>query len=135
MTVHSGLTPNLEGRRVLVVEDDPLLAAELQDALERAGACILGPVPSVRAAMAMLSAHVPDAAVLDVNLRSRSSAPVADALRDKSVPVVLVTAYDRDSLDDPRLGGAPVLCKPLRAMELMRVLLRVLAGCDRSRAG
>lgn len=123
----------LAGSRVLVAEDDPLLAAELQDVLEAQGAEIVGPVPTVGAAMAALSAAQPDAAVLDVNLRSATVAPVAEALRRAAVPVVLVTAYGRDLLDDPALRQNPVLQKPVRAGELVRALLRQVARRGLSR--
>jgi DNA-binding response OmpR family regulator len=112
----------LAGRKVLVVEDDPFIAAELHDALALDGARILGPVPSVRAAMAAIEAATPDAAVLDVNLKDASSAPIADALRERAVPVVLVTGYPRGLLDDPGLRDTPILPKPLRPQHLLDLL-------------
>lgn len=117
----------LAGSRVLVAEDDPFIAVELQDLLAEHGAEVLGPVPSVRAAMAAIEAGTPDVAVLDVNLRDACSAPVAEALRAAAVPVVLVTGYSRRMLADPVLQGVPILSKPVRSEELMAVLRRLLA--------
>ena len=119
--------PGLAGSRVLVAEDDALIATELQDLLSEEGAEILGPVPTVRSAMAAIGAERPDAAVLDVNLRDASSAPVADALRAAGVPVVLVTGYPPHLLDDPSLRDAPILSKPISPRELLEVLGSLLS--------
>lgn len=116
-----------EGARVLVAEDDPFIAAELRDLLGRAGMAILGPVPTVGAAMAVIGSDRPDAAVLDVNLRGKSSAPVAEALRSAAVPIVLVTGYTRDLIDDPRLRDVPIMPKPLSRGELLSVLDSLLS--------
>jgi DNA-binding response OmpR family regulator len=128
MSLQEAMVAGIAGRRVLVAEDDPFIAAELHDLLAEEGAEILGPVPTVRAAMAAIEAGKPDAAVLDANLRDASSAPVADALRAASVPVVLVTGYARHMIDDPCLRDAPILSKPVRTDELLAVLGRLLSS-------
>ena len=112
----------LSGSSILVAEDDPLIAAELQDLLASEGAEVMGPVPTVRAAMAVIGAATLDIAVLDVNLRGASSAPVADALRAAAVPFVLVTGYAGHLLDDACLRDVPMLAKPVRANELIALL-------------
>ena len=118
----------LIGRRVLVAEDDPLIAAELQDALSDQGAEVVGPVPTVRAAMAVIeAAGPPDAAVLDVNLRDATSAPIVDLLRAAAVPHVLVTGYSRNLLDHSCLREATILSKPVRQRELIANLERALS--------
>ncbi len=61
----------LAGQTVLVAEDDPFIADEIRDVLALEGAQVLGPVPTVRAAMAAIAAETPHAAVLDVNLQGR----------------------------------------------------------------
>ena len=127
MNLQGTMSPTLAGSRVLVAEDDPFIAAELQDLLSEKGAEVMGPVPTVRAAMAAIEAEIPDAAVLDVNLRDASSAPIATALRSAAVPVVLVTGYSRHLLDDPTLREAPIVSKPLRAEELLIVLCRLVS--------
>ena len=121
------LSGSLCGRRVLVAEDDPLIAAELHETLSDLGAEVVGPVPTVRAAMAALEAGPPDVAVLDVDLRDASSAPIVDLLRAASVPHVLVTGYSRDLLDHSCLRDAPILSKPVRRRELIAILERALA--------
>jgi DNA-binding response OmpR family regulator len=131
MTYQENIGPRLAGRRVLVAEDDPLIAAELQDALSDHGAEVVGPVPTVRAAMAAIKADPPDAAVLDVNLRDATSAPIVDLLRATAVPHVLVTGYSRNLLDDSCLRESTILSKPVRRRELIAILERALSCMPR----
>src|SRR5215213_12037178 len=98
MSLRSG-GPALAAWRVLVVEDEWLIAAEIGRALEGAGAVVLGPAHSVEQALALLRDGAgpdgagPDAALLDVNLRGEAATPVALALAGRGVPFALVTAY------------------------------------------
>ena len=116
----------LRGRRILVVEDDPLIAMELADLLAGRGAEPMGPAPTVRAALAALAESRPEAAVLDLNLRGERSTPVAAALREAGVPFVLATGYARSQIEEPELAGIPLVPKPvdhrLLAMWLVRLL-------------
>lgn len=112
----------LRDRRILVVEDDYLLAEDLRSELEAQGAQVLGPAPSVPRALALLSADPPlDAAVLDMNLGGQMVYPVADALLGRGIRFVFVTGYNRSVVPDPY---ARVACleKPLN----LRLLLRAL---------
>ena len=127
MNAQQNLPLELAGRRVLVAEDDPFIAAEMEALLAGIGVEVVGPVPTVRAAMGAIEAVRPDAAVLDVNLRDACSTPIADALRAASVPVVLVTGCGRHLLDDPGLRDADVLSKPVRSHVLVGLLHRLLA--------
>ena len=122
-----GEQDRLTGRLILVVEDDPLIAIDMQDMLTDRGAEVLGPAPSVGAALKALSGRRPDAAVLDVNLRGVMSTPVAEALRREGVPFVVATGYSRGQLDGAALREAPLLAKPVDRTELLRVLGRLLA--------
>jgi CheY-like chemotaxis protein len=123
----SGATTNLlSGRRLLVVEDDPFISVDLQDLLASAGAVVLGPVPTVRAALALLETDRPHAALLDLNLRGERSTPVAEALQAAAVPFVLVTGYSGSQIDEPAFREATIVPKPVRASILMRALQRLL---------
>jgi DNA-binding LytR/AlgR family response regulator len=118
----------LEGRRVLVAEDEFLLALELEAVLQRRGCVVLGPVATVEAALAVVDRRSPDGAVLDVNLRGRRATPVAARLRARSVPFVLVTGYGERQLDEPELRGPIHLDKPVNGERLLRSLARALKG-------
>jgi CheY-like chemotaxis protein len=74
------MTCPLSGRRVLVVEDETMVAWLLEDMLADLGCAIVGPAAHVNQALAMLDAEAIDAAVLDINLNGQKSYPVADAL-------------------------------------------------------
>ena len=82
----------LNGLRVLVVEDDPAIATDISDLIERAEGEVIGPVGSLREARQTVKAdHAIDAAVLDVNLSDGDITPVLESLRARRVGVVVYT--------------------------------------------
>lgn len=86
---------SLTGRRVLVVEDDFLLAQDLLEELLRCGAQVMGPVATVADALALLESSLdPSMAILDIKLGNELVYPVADALRARGVPFLFATGYD-----------------------------------------
>jgi CheY-like chemotaxis protein len=89
-----GAGADLRKCRILVVEDDFVLAAELGRALLDAGATVLGPVGQEEQALALIAAEAPTCALLDINLGEGMQYTVADALGAKSVPFMFVTGYD-----------------------------------------
>jgi DNA-binding response OmpR family regulator len=91
----------LRERRILIVEDEYLIAMSLQDALENAGSIVLGPVPSVDKAIKTIvsEAHI-DAAVLDVNLGGVLAFPVADMLIARKIPFVFTSGYEDNVLQN-----------------------------------
>src|SRR5689334_2095327 len=97
---------------VLVVEDEFLLAMDLQLVLEQHGFRVLGPAATVTEALRLLAAETPDVALLDVNLRGEMVTLVAEALRARGVPFVLASAYDRPELTATELAGALNVGKP-----------------------
>jgi DNA-binding NarL/FixJ family response regulator len=102
----------LLGRRILVVEDDYMLADELDEALQGAGAIVLGPAQDPDSAMALLAAEPEiDAAVVDINLGDGPSYVVADELLRRGVPFAFTTGYDHDALPD-RYQHLPRCTKP-----------------------
>jgi CheY-like chemotaxis protein len=86
---------SLAGRRVLVVEDDFVVAQDLLEELLRCGAQVMGPVATVAEALELLqSGPSPYMAILDIKLRDELVYPVADALRAQGVPFLFTTGYD-----------------------------------------
>jgi CheY-like chemotaxis protein len=88
----------LTGRSILIVEDDVLLATDLTVFLRGLGVSIAHAAPSNPAALSALVHYVFDAAVLDVNLQNEWVFPVANALRDREIPFLFLTAYSPDSV-------------------------------------
>jgi len=88
----------LTGKRVLLVEDEALLAMVLVDYLTEAGCVVVGPAYTIEKATAMINEATFDAALLDVNLSGRTSQDLALALTQKGVPFAFVTGYGREGL-------------------------------------
>lgn len=115
-------------RLILVVEDEFLLAMELESILTGAGYRVLGPVSTVRTALALIADETPDAAVLDVNLGRERVTPVAVALEDRRVPFVIATAYSAaDLANEPALASARKVDKPTSPQALLEALQLILA--------
>jgi DNA-binding response OmpR family regulator len=114
----------LTGVRVLVVEDNYSLALLVQRTLEDAGATVVGPFPTLRRALDAVDAQKPDCAVLDVNLDIESVYPLADRLREGSVPFVLASGYDEEQLPE-RFADCPRLAKPYDIDKLASAVRRL----------
>ena len=110
--------------RVLVVEDEFLVALELEEMVERLGFCVIGPAPTVAKARSLLERERPDVALLDVNLGGERSTPIAEFLRQQGIPFVLTTGYGRSQLSEPALVDAPRLSKPVDPECLRHALAR-----------
>jgi CheY-like chemotaxis protein len=109
----------LRDLRILVVEDEFLIAMNLVDALENAGSFVLGPVASVAKAISKIEseAHI-DAAVVDVNLGGLLAFPVADMLVARKIPFIFTSGYE-DNVLKTRYSQVKNCLKPyhFRAME------------------
>ena len=118
----------LAGRKVLIVEDEPLLAFDYSDELQEAGACPQI-ATSVAQADALIAARLPDLAVLDVNLGEETVWPVASLLTERGVPFLLVTGHALTANKLPS-GVVPVDCleKPVGAHVVVDRLATVLTN-------
>jgi CheY-like chemotaxis protein len=119
------------GRRVLLVEDEPIVAWLLKDMLVDLGCSVVGPAADVNQALAMIEAESIDVAVLDVNLRRQMSYPIADVLVARGVPFVFSTGYDKDRLLDG-YRTIPTLQKPFHRSDLGDTLAKLLASKERN---
>ncbi|MFZ2994682.1 response regulator [Sphingobium sp.] len=88
----------LTGKRILLIEDEPLIAFELAAILEDAGVTLVGPAPTVASALEMIAAMDVDGALLDGNLQGDTVDPVAVALTRRSIPFLFVTGYGSENL-------------------------------------
>jgi CheY-like chemotaxis protein len=114
--------PILAGRSILLVEDDFIIALDQATLLKEAGARVVGPAPTLAAALALVAGAEPlDGAILDLNLRGVMSFPVADALRARSVPFVFLTGYDR-SIIPASYADVPVCDKPLNLLRIAQAM-------------
>jgi two-component SAPR family response regulator len=121
----------LTGKRILVVEDEALIAVMVEDMLIEMGGEVVGPAATVDDALEMARGETLDAAVLDVNVRGRRIDPVAEALMARGVPVLFATGYGEVRL----ASGAPVtvIDKPYTQDKLSRGIAAAMKAADPSR--
>jgi PAS domain S-box-containing protein len=116
--------------RVLLVEDEALVAMMIKESLVEFGFHVIGPVSKTSDAVAAAADAHFDAAVLDINLGDGLVYTVAEILEKRGVPFVFITGYDKDSVDS-RFSRIPVLQKPIEREMLQRIFVRV-AAIDRA---
>ena len=121
------MSPELTGRRILLVEDELLISCLLEDMLEDLGCTLVGPASRVDQALRLVAGEAIDAVILDVSLDQQLSYPVADALVARGIPFVFSTGYDRDRLRDGYRSFA-MLQKPFHPSELAKVLTGLFVG-------
>jgi two-component SAPR family response regulator len=112
-------------RRVLVVEDDILIAMDIEQLLVDAGCDVVGPVARVSEALELLNLNNVDAALLDINLGTELVFPVADALDESGIPFVLVSGHTKTPVPN-RHCGRPLVTKPYSPRHLLTALAAVL---------
>ena len=124
-TADSNETISISGRRILVVEDEPLIALDFSQTLSDAGYVVIGPANSVARALALIAQFGCDAAVLDINLGTETSEPVARELMKLATPFVTTSGYSREQ--QPQImQSAPLLGKPVSSAVLIAEVERCL---------
>lgn len=118
------MTSGLAGKRILVVEDEYFIASDLNHALQRKGAVVIGPVGDVQKGLALVSGEAIDAALLDVNLDGIQSYPIADQLAKRGVPYVFLTGYDGWALPEA-FRSVPCVAKPFVMTTVLSVIEQV----------
>jgi len=120
--------PALKGLRILVVEDNFVVADALRFMLVGYGGVITAVVPSVERALAAIAADPADVAILDINLHGRSVVPFADHLIAEAVPFVFVSGYGDEDLLPEHLRAHPRFDKPVEAERLVGCLVELTRG-------
>lgn len=111
--------PSFAGLTVLIVEDEILIAMDLEDLLTDHGATCLDPVGSIGKALTTIAGHHVDMAFLDVNLRGELIDPVADRLAAAGTPFLFTTSYGVDALP-PAHRHRPMIAKPYGESAIIR---------------
>ncbi len=125
MGTETAATGKLAGRRVLVVEDSPLIATVLEDMLQDLGCTVVGPIGNMAFALDLAKTETMDAAIIDLNIRGGKVYPVAEILRDRNIPFLLASGYADWTLRED-FKDRPRLTKPYSAELVEQKLLKLL---------
>ena len=120
---------DLAGCRVLVVEDDMMIAVIIEEALQNLGCVVVGPVGKLDAALRLANDEVLDAAILDVTIRGGETFPVAERLQARGVPFALASGYGDWALPDA-YQNQPRLTKPFTVQDLETRVPALTSGCS-----
>jgi DNA-binding response OmpR family regulator len=118
---------SLDGKRVLVLEDEAFVALDLKQLLSDAGAAVVGPTSTLLEAQAAVRQQPIDAAVLDVNLNGEFSYTFADTLSARGVPLMLLTGYDAWSLP-AAVRKFPRIAKPFDPRDVVAMVRLLCSG-------
>ena len=116
-----------DATRILIVEDEMLIAMLLEDMIADLGHEIVGPFHSLETGLAAVADANYDIAILDMNLGSKSSIPIAEELQRRGVPFAFATGHSREHLD-PRFFDAHVIAKPFDERSLEAAIRALTHG-------
>ncbi|EAU40661.1 response regulator [Fulvimarina pelagi HTCC2506] len=120
-------TETISGLSVFVVEDEGVIAMQLEDSLIEAGCEVVGPAMRLKVAQRMVEADTKvGVAVLDVNLGDATVFPIAESLQDMGIPIVFATGYGREGVPY-EWTRYPILQKPYTARQIEEAILTVIA--------
>lgn len=120
--------PSLSGLRILVVEDEAIIAMLIEDLLADLGCVVVGPAGTVAQALAIAACDglSLDGGVLDVNLGGEKVFPVADALAKRGIPFIFATGYGKSGVG-AQYEGRPVIAKPFSLLAFEQALVEAMA--------
>ncbi len=118
----------LQSVKILLVEDQPVIAMDVEAMLLDNGAGRVTTAATVAEALACLLEHAPDVAVLDVNLGTTTSVPIAEELLRRNIPFVFATGYGDVSMLPKNMTSAPVVQKPYEGAALNEAIAAAVAG-------
>lgn len=116
---------SLPNRRILVVEDEVIIALAIEDMLIQIGCDVVGPAYSVSAGQKLAASEAMDAAVLDINLGGQTSDAVAQTLQSRGIPFLFSTGYGSSAVPNG-FEDRPVLQKPYTLETLGRALEEIV---------
>jgi CheY-like chemotaxis protein len=120
----------MAAQRLLVVEDELLVALDIESILSEAGLVVLGPASTAAEALELIAGSAPDAALIDANLGGEPITAVVQRLAERGIPFAYVTGYGRESL--PSAYPAPIVTKPFDADQLLAAARQLLAAAGGS---
>ena len=124
------MTDVLSGRRVLIVEDESLVAMLLETILSDMGCTVIGPESNVGDGLRVVTGETDlDAALLDVNVAGQEVFPIAEALKARGVPFVFSTGYGEGGLPD-EWRGSPTIQKPFTEAAVRDALLKAMGVAE-----
>ena len=116
------LLPDKADLKILVVEDNLLIAETIGDLVESCGCAVVGPIGDLEGGLALLEEARPDGALLDINLAGTLSFPLATALEARGVPFVFMTGYDEGTIFPREFSAVRRITKPFDHKEVAEVL-------------
>jgi CheY-like chemotaxis protein len=119
----------LSNRKVLVVEDEMMIAMLIEDMLDEFGCVLVGPATTVPRALELIGKESIDIAILDLNLDGQDTYAIADALQQKKIPFIFATGYGSTVLRKKH-GNRPILQKPFQQTDLEMALAEALGGSN-----
>jgi DNA-binding response OmpR family regulator len=122
-------TPDNQHRRVLIVEDEPMLAFALEELLIEAGFAIAGVAARLEKALAIIESGVCDGAILDANLAGVSAGPAGVALTARGLPFIVLSGYSPEQLRSV-FPGTLCLQKPCQQERVLQALRDILPALD-----
>lgn len=117
--------------RVLIVEDEYLIMDEVKRIVEAAGGIVVGAHGNLDDDVFERSAIISDIAMLDINIRGKTSYPLADVLRARGVPFIFATGYDFDGIPQ-KFSSVPRILKPFDAHDLVNALAETRTKASRA---
>lgn len=123
----------IKGSRILIVEDQLIIAMDVEFMLSDHGVAATDTATSSTEAFEVLATTRPDAAVLDFNLGSETSLPIADHLLANGIPFVFATGYGDNSMIPDKFAEIPIVSKPYDANRLVTTLSSAIANAPRAR--
>lgn len=123
----------VEGLRILLAEDDPLIGMEIEDAIADHGGVVYGPYPSLRALLDAVNGPY-DVAILDIRLGREESFPAAERLSEAGVPIVFHSGHGEQAEIGRRFPRATLCSKPCAPERLLEASLRAIEQTKQAKA-